>query len=139
MSKMFKKILIANRGIVMRICLAGASVAIAPAAEACRVPNDPELAQLQRQRQHKESAKIADVILKGRLFDRSKDCDSTRHCGQWIKTVRVLKGTPAPYYLIDTEEFLIVCSREFVKPGKIGTFHLQAEPGGTYLILDDIR
>jgi len=53
--------------------------------------------------------------------------------------VRILKGTPANYYLIDNEELLLVCSREYVKPGKIGTFHLQAKLSGTFLILDDIR
>lgn len=51
----------------------------------------------------------------------------------------MLKGTPAKYYLVDTEELLLVCSREYVKPGNIGTFHLQAMASGTYLILDDSR
>ncbi len=124
---------------IVRLTLAVSLLAAAVPAEACRVQNDPELAMLQRQRQHQENAKVADVILKGRLFDRSKACDPAHHCGQWIEAVRVLKGNPATYYLIDTDEFLIVCSREFVKPGKLGTFYLQAKPGGTYLILDDIR
>jgi hypothetical protein len=112
---------------------------IAAPAEACRVPNDPEAARLQRQRQHQESAARADVIVQGRLFERADRCEPNRYCGDWIQPVRVLKGAPASYYLIDREELLLVCSREYVKPGKIGTFHLQAKPSGTYLILDDIR
>ena len=124
---------------IVRLSLAVAVLAIAAPADACRVPNDEEAARLQRERAHQESANLADVIVRGRLFGRSEVCDPSQHCGQWIKTVRVVKGSPADYYLIDAEELLIVCSREFVKPGKIGTFHLQATPSGTYLILDDIR
>jgi hypothetical protein len=94
---------------------------------------------LQLQQQHQESAVQADVIVKGRRFEAPEHCDAAHYCGDWIQSVRVLKGSSANYYLIDRGELLLVCSREYVKPGKIGTFHLQAKPNGTYLILDDIR
>ena len=122
-----------------RVAMLGALLAISFPADACRVPNDPEAARLQRQREHQESAARADVIVQGKLFERSGTCEPSRYCGDWIEPLRVLKGTPADYYLIDNKELLLVCSREYVKPGKIGTFHLQAKRGGTYLILDDIR
>jgi hypothetical protein len=116
----------------------GATLLSAPA-EACRTPNNPKAALLQLQRQHQESAAQADVIVKGRRFEPREHCDAAHYCGEWIQSVRVQKGSPASYYLIDRDELLLVCSREYVKRGNIGTFHLQAKPNGTYLILDDIR
>ena len=122
-----------------RAAILFALLATSVPAEACRTPNDPDAARLQRQREHEASAARADVIVQGRLFERSRTCEASRYCGDWIQPVRILKGTPANYYLIDNEELLLVCSREYVKPGKIGTFHLQAKLSGTFLILDDIR
>ncbi len=108
-------------------------------AEACRVPTDPEAARIQQQRQHKETAAHADIIVKGRLFNQATKCDPSRHCGEWIQTSNVSKGASASYYLIDPNELVIACSREWVGPGMLGTFHLKDNGNGMYLILDDIR
>jgi hypothetical protein len=125
---------------IPRYCIAASALLISFApAHACRAPKNPHEAHLDRLRMHKESAKRADVIVRGRLFEEAAKCDTTRHCGEWIQTIEVRKGTAAPYYLMDPDEMLLTCSREYVKPGKVGTFHLQARGDGTYFIIDDIR
>ena len=79
------------------------------------------------------------MIVQGRLFEKPDQCDPNRYCGDWVQVIKVLKGSPADYYLIDSDTIMLVCSREYVKPGKVGRFHLKSNGGGTYLLIDDIR
>jgi hypothetical protein len=120
------------------VAIAFSLLSYAPA-KACRSPVDPAAARSQKLRQHQESAEKADVIVRARLWDGSNNCLASRHCGEWLEALEVRKGSPANYYLLDPELILGSCSREYVEPGKIGTFHLISNGKGMYLVIDDIK